>query len=442
MLLPSHQAGGHRDTLLKVMRWAPLGLAFFLLLNSPARSQGQEAPPPDPAALDTTLAAGEADAQAPVERGLAKYNHWDFGFTTFRVGYGFLVDFATYKQEEVAKNQVAVEPDQGLRDARIILKGKFNTERPITWTFGYMYDGATKDWFFRQTGIMVAVPEISSHFFIGRTKEGYSQYKHMVGYDIWTIERSPFLDAFIPILGDGIKWIGHASRQRLMWQLGYFNDELSEKEKFATYDHQTVARLIWLPVFSEERRELLHLAIMGRDAKPDEGQFQAKSKPESYLAPSFVDTGKFPSDNAQTFGIEAYYRKGPWLYGMEYGWQRMEAPTVGDPVFQGGNVSIEWLITGETRGYNGVDGYFKGVSPKRTVFEGGPGAVDAALNLSYIDLDNGTLRGGKFWRITPTLKWHLMDYLRVELAYGYGVLDRFNEQGATHFFQGRLLTGL
>ena len=160
-----------------------------------------------PATVDTTLEAGEADAQKPVERGLAKYNHWDFGFTTFRIGYGFLVDFATYSQDNAGKQQISPEPDVGLRDFRLLFKGKFKTARPITWTSGIMYDGVAKNWRFRQTGIMVAVPEISSHFFIGRTKEGYSQYKHMVGYDIWTVERSPFLDAFVPILGDGIKWI-------------------------------------------------------------------------------------------------------------------------------------------------------------------------------------------------------------------------------------------
>jgi hypothetical protein len=35
-----------------------------------------------------------------------------------------------------------------------------------------------------------------------------------------------------------------------------------------------------------------------------------------------------------------------------------------------------------------------------------------------------------------------MDYLRIELAYGYGHLDRFDRDGVTQFFQGRFLTGL
>jgi phosphate-selective porin OprO and OprP len=414
--------------------------------GAPAPSRAQASAPADSAEaasalLDTTIAAGESDAQEPVKRGLNKYNEWDFGFTTFRIGYGFLVDFSTYVQDDASKQQVHTEPDVGLRDFRLLLKGKFKTERPLSWTMGIMYDGATKDWHARQTGLMIGVPEISSSFFIGRTKEGYSQYKVMVGYDIWTMERSPFLDAFVPILGDGIKWTIDAPRHRFLINLGYYNDALSETEKFATYDQQFVYRLVYLPVVSE-KGPLAHVGVMGREAKPDEGKFQAKSKPEDFLAPNFVDTGKFDSDHARTLGFEAFYRDGPWLVGGEYGWQWMDAPADGDPMFHGGNVSVAWLVTGETRGYNMAGGFFKAVSPKRTVFEGGPGALELTLNYSYIDLNDGNLRGGRFWRISPIVKYHLMEYLRVELGYGYGVLDRFDREGKTHFFQGRLLTGL
>jgi phosphate-selective porin OprO/OprP len=68
--------------------------------------------------------------------------------------------------------------------------------------------------------------------------------------------------------------------------------------------------------------------------------------------------------------------------------------------------------------------------------------VEASLNLSYIDLDDGTLQGGTFWRLTPAIKWSLMDYMRIELGYGYGVLEKNGLRGVTQFFQARLLTAL
>jgi phosphate-selective porin OprO/OprP len=36
------------------------------------------------------------------------------------------------------------------------------------------------------------------------------------------------------------------------------------------------------------------------------------------------------------------------------------------------------------------------------------------------------------------INWYFSENARFELAYGYGVLDRFGKNGATHFFQSRI----
>src|SRR6185437_4033839 len=97
-----------------------------------------------------------------------------------------------------------------------------------------------------------------------------------------------------------------------------------------------------------------------------------------------------------------------------------------------------YTFTGEVRRYNEKGGYFEPISPARPVFKGGPGAIEGVLRYSYVDLHSGTIDGGRFWRITPMLNWHLSDNGRLEFVYGYGVLDRFGIQGGTHFFQTRL----
>jgi phosphate-selective porin OprO/OprP len=136
--------------------------------------------------------------------------------------------------------------------------------------------------------------------------------------------------------------------------------------------------------------------------------------------------------------VEAYYRPGPLLVGTEYFFQKVKAPDSGDPAFHGGDAVVSWLVTGETRAYNTRGGFFNQVSPARTVFEGGPGAWELVGRVSYIDLDSRAIRGGRFWRLTPMVNWYLSDQLRLEFAYGYGVLDRFTLAGATQFFQSRL----
>jgi phosphate-selective porin OprO/OprP len=60
------------------------------------------------------------------------------------------------------------------------------------------------------------------------------------------------------------------------------------------------------------------------------------------------------------------------------------------------------------------------------------------LRVSYIDLDSESLQGGKLWRITPMVNWHLNDQARLEASYGFGSLGRFGVRANTEFFQLRL----
>jgi phosphate-selective porin OprO and OprP len=116
----------------------------------------------------------------------------------------------------------------------------------------------------------------------------------------------------------------------------------------------------------------------------------------------------------------------------------VDALEKGHPLFHGGDVVVSWMASGETRRYNAFGGFFEGISPARPVFEGGPGGWELVVRFSYIDLDDGALRGGKFWRLTPMVNWHLSDNVRLELTYGYGSLERFDLVGKTQFFQTRL----
>jgi len=427
--LATTQLGGIRNRL-----WVLASALIALLAISPAHAQNAGT---TTATIDTTAEAGEADAVP--RRRFTKFNEYDGPISTFRYGFGFIYEAMGVEQDEASKQQIDMEPDAGLRDFRLLFKGRFKTKRPISWTMGYMYDGAEDEWRFRQTGILVAVPELAGKFFIGRTKEGYSQTKVMVGYFIWGAERSQSLDAFIPILADGIKYMGYLPKQRLAFSLGWFGDVLSEKEKFSTADNQVVTHLVWQPILSEESHEVLHLGIMGRRAKPDDGFAREKSKPGAYLAPNFLDTGKFAADQSRTMGLEAVYRNGPLLFAGEYNWQQDDALTGERPVFHGGDATMTWMITGETRPYNAPAAFFNAVSPDRSVFDGGGGAVEAILNVSYNDFDDGSFQGGKFSRLTSMINWHLDDLLHVSFIYGYSKLDRFGLTGTTQFFQTRFL---
>lgn len=362
--------------------------------------------------------------------------------TTFKFGGGFLYDFAAYKQDEDGRKQsdssgYELEPTFKVRDFRITASGQFKTKRIISWKLGMMYDGISREWFVRESGFMINIPEIWSNIFIGRTKEGFSLNKVMVGYAGWTMERQMALDV-IPILADGVKWLGFLPDSRILWNVGIYNDVFSEGEGFSTYEWQFASRVGWLPVMTGDKRNIVHMGINYRYGETLNNEIRLKSRPEADPAPYFIDTGKFPAQYSNHVGGEFYYRSGPLMLGTEFYMHRFNSIETNNPVFRGGDVVVSYLLTGETRPYNTATGIFGFTPVNRPVFKGGPGAWEAIVRFSTLDLTSGTIEGGKFWRITPMVNWYLNKDIRFELAYGYGILDRFNLKGATQFFQTRI----
>ena len=406
------------------------------LLSCAALAAQEPQPEPEPPTVEDTQVAGGSSAEPPARR-LVKWNEFEGPFFTLRVSAGVILDAGAFAQDDDSGEQFELEPDWQVRDFRMMLNGRIKAGRSITWCAGLMYDSSNDEWLARQTGVMVAVPELKGHVFVGRSKEGISLNMVMVGYAGWTMERSTTVVATVPLLADGIKWMGYLPKQHLLYNVGWYTDVLSEGQSFSSYDHQFVARVGWLPVV-EDKGALLHVALAGRYGLVNDRTLRLRSRPELNVAPQFVDTEAFAARDTRMAQAEVYYRPGPWLFGTEYFVQRVNALDVSDPLFHGGDAQVSWLITGETRRYNTAGGYFLAVSPKRTVLQGGPGAWEAVLKLSYIDLDDGAIHGGRFWRLTPMVNWYLTDHLRLEFAYGVGQLDRFGLIGTTQFFQSRL----
>jgi phosphate-selective porin OprO and OprP len=417
-----------------------LGLAAALTAPQVGRAQEPAAnSAPAEAAVTAPMEAGESEADVPA-RQFVKWNEYQGPFSTLRFGGGFLYDYAAYDQDDVSEQQIDFNDGSKLRDFRFLLKGKFlkMTERDVTWSAGIMWDDANEEWVMRQSGVMVELPKLSSSVFIGRTKEGFSMNKVMVGYHGWTHERAPVSDAMIPILADGIKWLGYLPDVGVNWSLGWYGDSYSSEQGFSTYEQQQVARVSWLPIRADIAHTLLHLGVSLRDGKAEDAKLRLRARPESFQAPYVVDTNVFDAEGSFTSGLEAYYRSGSLLVGGEAFLQDVDSDSTGDPSFNGGEVFVAWNITGETRPYKASGAYFLAVSPSRPVGQGGPGAIELVLRYSDVDLDAGTLRGGRFRRITPMVNWHMTDFVRLEFAYGYGKLDRFGVTGTTRFFNMRV----
>ena len=290
---------------------------------------------------------------------------------------------------------------------------------------------------YRKPGIMVGVPEIYSNFLVGRTKEGFSLNKVMNGYAGWAFERQMAIDV-IPILADGLKWMGYLPHSRIFWNLGLYTDWLSKGQSFSTYQNQFDIRVGWNPVSSQSENTMLHLGINYRYGKVAGDQIQLRSRPEANPAPYFITTGNFSTDHSNHLGYEVYYQAGRWLMGSEFYWHQFTSAAANNPLFKGGEFMVSYIITGNSRKYLTSTSIFGFVPVQKSVFKGGLGEIDGLLRFTTFDLNGGNIQGGNFWRITPMLNWYLSPELRFEIGYGYGILDRFGLKGATQFFQSRI----
>jgi phosphate-selective porin OprO/OprP len=413
---------------------AVLALPLLWILPGPAR--GEE---PAAGAQTASVNSDESDPDEPTRR-MLHWNEYEGRWFTARLGGGFLYDTANYSQDTDSESQFDFEPKTYVRDSRLLLKGRLKFSPRLRYTIGYMYDAAPekRTWYWRQTGVFVDLPEIGGDVFIGRMKEGISMNKMMVGYNGWTNERATANDAFLPILADGIQLRGSLPSRGIAWNLGAYGDEYTEEESFNKNDNQYVARGVWQPLHGGPEDEILHFGLAYRYGTDEDGQVQYKSRPESFSAPFVLDTGKFDVDHTETIGLEAYYERGSLFFGGEYFLNRNAARTSGDPALHGGELMVTWLTGGQRRPYNAKTGVFGGILPSSSVFEGGRGTWEFVARLSYTDLDDGAIQGGKFWRFTPMVNWHMSPNVRLEIVYGYGELDRFGVKGGSQFFQTRI----
>ena len=369
-------------------------------------------------------------------------NEFNGPISTFKIGLGLIYDWVSYAQDESFRQQLdSAKLDlytRGkLRDFRILGSGVLKTKRALSWKFAFMWDGDADAWLIRESGVTIGVPELGGNIFVGRTKVGFSMVKVMNGHSPWTNERQMATDA-VPILADGIKWIGSLPKSRIFWNLGYYNDVVSKGQGFSTFAWQGVARVGWLPFNDVAKNKLLHIAGEIEYGEPVDGKFTMKSRPESNPTPQLINTGAFIADKATQLGLEIYYRNKRFMIGSEILMHSFSSDKSDDHKFYGGDVAISYFFTKTSRPYKTDASIFGFIPVKKSVFKGGMGEFEGVLRVSTLNLNDGSIKGGKMTRITPMVNWYMSKVVRMEFIYGYGILDRYNKTGIVQFFESSI----
>lgn len=185
--------------------------------------------------------------------------------------------------------------------------------------------------------------------------------------------------------------------------------------------------------------ELIHVGASANWFLAQGMNVRFKSRPESFLAPVLVDTRDIDADGAFIFGAEAATMSGPVSFQSEFFNAVVRSRDLGTLDFQGLYLSGSVFLTGQRRAYKRSNGVFERIIPNRefSLSQGRLGAWEWGARYSYLDLDDGPVRGGRMHTVSSNLSWYPTEYLRLQFEHGVSFVNGPTSDGRLHTFQTR-----
>lgn len=227
------------------------------------------------------------------------------------------------------------------------------------------------------------------------------------------IERAAFTDAFN--FERRLGFSGTYANGPVTAQLGVFHENLlqiDETDSAVSLD----GRLVYAPRIGTTQ---LHFGASAhwRDNGDLAGTTRYRQRPLLHATEiRFVGTPALAVTQETHFGLEAAMIRGPLHVTGEAHWLNAGTAAGGpDPTLFGGYAEIGWFLTGETRGYRGAR--WDRTRVRKSIEEGGFGALQVSARYDYLDLDSGAVRGGRQNGLQASLIWIPTDHVRFMLNY-------------------------
>ena len=256
------------------------------------------------------------------------------------------------------------------------------------------------------------------------------------------MEKSLPVEALVPSSKGGVLLANRTANRDVTWAVGWFadgtNTEAGENNSSPT---RVAGRLTWLASAGEDRRlPLVHLGAFASYMYSSDREITYDTRAESQWAPKLFDTGTIDGSGAIVLGNEMAAAQGPWSVQGEVLVAEVQGRNSAGSDFSGAYVLGTWSLTGESRPYDRANGLFSAITPARPVVfgTGNVGAWEAVLRLSYLDLVDGAVRGGRGVELMPGVNWYLTRNLRLQACYGYTHVDDGPQNGNLHLVQARI----
>lgn len=338
------------------------------------------------------------------------------GEIKLKIGGRIQADFAAQSGDRQLEALGTLEGGSEFRRARLFAEGTLYGR----FEFKAQYDFANSDVQVKDLYVgVVGLPGIGG-IRVGHVKEPFGLEELTSSKYLAFLERSSVSEAFAPSRNTGVLFHNTVAGDRLTWAIGAFQD--ADNSGRSTGDEGNItARLTGLPVYASEGRQLLHLGLSFSSRSPVDDTARYRARPESHLAPRFVDTGSFGAQGIDLLGLEAAVVAGPFWAQGEWMQADIDAPTLADPTLGGVSLQAGFFLTGENRVYKTSAAAFDRLKPKRELFgkgdKAGAGAWEIALRYSTLDLDDAALLGGEQDTVAVALNWYPNSATRLMLNY-------------------------
>jgi phosphate-selective porin len=213
-----------------------------------------------------------------------------------------------------------------------------------------------------------------------------------------------------------------------------------------------IGRLSWITGWrdgpaADEPEHMTHWGVSMNTIYVSSDSIQYRSRPEAHSGDFLIDTGLIDANGANTIGVEYAKVTGPRLLQWEAFYSRVKTSGETDDSalgFFGGYFTASWLLSGERRKYIKDRGVFGGVHPNSNVNWGNKwgGALELSGRLSYTDLTDGSVDGGRMLLGGVGLTWYARNRVRFKANLIGGQVKRFDTREGVLLIEFRVSTDL
>jgi phosphate-selective porin OprO/OprP len=364
---------------------------------------------------------------------------------TLQIGGKAIWDNAMFSQDPANRKLVGTEPNlTGFRFLRLMFYGdlyeNINYRLEVDMAQAQSSTNPTLLAAFQDVWINFRELPVLGHLKVGFFKEPFGLEQQSGEEYLLFMERS-LANAFVPARHMGLMAYNDLNEeQTLSWFTGTFREGSGDKT-FLEYSNEgdwgTTTRLVWLPEYDAASggRYLVHLGGAYEFTGTNNNNADSKAFnliPEINAQTPF-STVTIPSNDFQLFNVEAAVMNGPLLVQTEY-MGALLTPLKGQDIYlDGGYVEALYLLTGENHNYNLPGKFFQGVTPYEPFFRvrnpdgdiiTGWGAWELGARLSFIDLNNDKVGGGRAVNYTFGLHWYLTNNCSVMYNFIHSNFDR------------------